>query len=74
MRSGFGDEICPLVWHIGHGENCTGWANHEARAAIDALVGVDEELIIALVDAIHWTDLDARAVFSADAGLGNHRE
>lgn len=74
MRFGFGDEISPLVWHIGHGENRIGWANHEARPAINALVRVNEELIVTLVDTFNWAGVDIRAVFDADAGLGNHSE
>jgi hypothetical protein len=74
MRSGFGDKVSPLVWYIGNGENCIGWANHETRPAINAFIWMDEELIVALVDALNWAGFDASAVFDADAGLGNHRE
>src|ERR671932_1118113 len=41
-----------------------------AGTAIDALFGVDQELIPAVVDAVHRTHLDAALVLRADAGLG----
>ena len=42
-----------------------------ARAAIDALLGVDHEDPAELVDAVDGADVDARAVFDVDAGLGD---
>src|SRR3989475_780027 len=42
-----------------------------ARAAVDALVGVDVELVLALVDAVHRAHVDAGAVFDVDAGFGD---
>lgn len=71
---GFGNETNPLVWHVGNRENRVGRACQRARAAINTLVWVNKELIVSLVDTIDWTDFDARTVFDADAGLGNHRE
>src|SRR4051812_5777027 len=41
-------------------------------AAIDALVRVDEELLIAFVNAIDWTHVDTRFVLHADAGFGDY--
>src|ERR671932_1815601 len=38
--------------------------------AIDALFGVDQELIPTVVDAVHRTHLNAALVLRADAGLG----
>jgi hypothetical protein len=32
---------------------------------------MDVELLFAFVDAIHGTDVDARSVLGADAGLGD---
>src|SRR5712691_4088226 len=40
-----------------------------ARAAVDALLGVDDEDAVRLVDAVDGADVDARAVFDVDAGL-----
>ena len=42
-----------------------------ARTAVDALLGVDDEDAARLVDAVHGADVDARAVFDVDAGLGD---
>ena len=54
-------------------------AGLDAGVAVDALVGVDVEHLDAVVvglvgrrvDAVHRTDLDARVVLGADAGLGD---
>ena len=43
-----------------------------AGATIYALVGVDKELIRALVDAVHRTDIDASTVLHTDAGFSNY--
>ena len=43
-----------------------------ACAAVDAFVGVDVELVLTLVDAVHWTDIDAGPVLDPDAGLDDH--
>src|SRR6185312_15235259 len=40
-----------------------------ADAAIDALVGMDDEHVFALVEAIHGTDFDAVHVLTFDAGF-----
>jgi hypothetical protein len=40
-----------------------------ARPAIDALVGMDEELLGALVNAIHRTHVDTRAILGVLAGF-----
>src|SRR6476646_2200813 len=42
-----------------------------AHAAIDAFVGVDDQHHFALVETIHWTNLDAIHVFAFDAGVGD---
>ena len=74
MRFGFDNVASPLFRHVGNRKNRVGRAHPKTRAAINALVRVNEELIVSLVNAFHWADIDARAVFDADAGLGNHRE
>src|SRR2546421_440960 len=43
-----------------------------AGTAIDALVGVDVELILALVDTVHRTDIHAGAILQIDARLGDN--
>jgi hypothetical protein len=40
-----------------------------ANAAIDAFVGVDDEHVLALVEAVHRTNLDAVHVLAANAAL-----
>ena len=42
-----------------------------ADAAIDAFIGIDDEHVLALVEAIDRADLDAIHVFAADAGFGD---
>src|SRR5207248_4612244 len=42
-----------------------------ADAAIDALVGMDDEHVLALVEAVDRTDLDAIHVLAANAGFGD---
>src|SRR5678809_1173932 len=42
-----------------------------ARAAVDALIRVDVEHRLALVDAVHGADLDAGLVLHVDAGLSD---
>jgi hypothetical protein len=41
------------------------------REAVDALLGVDDEDPVGLVDAVDRTHVHARAVFDIDAGLGD---
>src|SRR5690554_3170698 len=66
------DVVTPLRGHVGIGEDRGHGALGLARAAIDAFVGVDVVLVLALVDAVHRADLDATRVLGADAGLGDH--
>jgi hypothetical protein len=40
-----------------------------ADAAIDALVGMDDEHVLAFIEAVHRTDLDAVHVLALDAAL-----
>src|SRR5690349_13006439 len=47
-------------------------AGRLAGLAVDALVGVDVELILPLVDAVDGADLDAGLVLHPDAGFGDH--
>jgi len=43
-----------------------------ARPAVYALFGVDKELVPTIVDAVYRTNLHARLVLRADAGLGDY--
>src|SRR4029078_5618695 len=40
--------------------------------AIDAFVGVDDQHVLAFVEAVDRADLDAIHILAADAGLGHH--
>ena len=42
-----------------------------ARTAVDALLGIDHEDPLGLVDAVDRADVDAGSVFDVDAGLGD---
>src|SRR6266542_1765194 len=39
--------------------------------AVDALLGIDDEKPLVLVDAVHGTDVHARPVFDVDTGFGD---
>src|SRR5687768_1785477 len=66
------DEALPLIGRLVFREDRLDRAHGLARAAVDALVGVDEELVLAFVDAIDRAYLDAGLVLDADARLGDH--
>ena len=62
-------EVNPLLHvRLGVRADRVGGALRLADAAVDALVGVDDELL-ALVDAVHRADLDAIGVFAGDAAV-----
>jgi hypothetical protein len=54
---------------IGIGADGIGGAFGLADAAIDAFVGVDDQHILALVEAIYRANLDAVGIFAGDAGI-----
>jgi hypothetical protein len=70
----------PLFGKILESENRRDRANGHAGAAVDALVGIDVELLRCLelrlvfsrVNAIDGANIDASAVFCSDARLGNY--
>src|SRR5215216_7455147 len=72
-------ELGPLVRELVLGEAGVHRASLDARVAVDALLGVDVELldlvVVGLVrrrvDAVDGTHLDARVVLGPDAGLGD---
>src|SRR3954467_6130780 len=41
-------------------------------AAVDALVGMDVELVLAFIDAIDWADVHAGAILHPDAPFDDH--
>jgi hypothetical protein len=67
----------PLLGELVLGEAGVDGARLDAGVAVDALVGIDEELLLRLVvglvrgrvDAVDRADLDARVVLLADAGF-----
>src|SRR3989304_2879303 len=73
------DERAPFVGELFLGKDGGDRADRLARAAVDAGLGVDIELLRSLeslfvlrgMDAVHGTNLDAGGVLRADAGLGD---
>jgi hypothetical protein len=67
-----GGKALPFSWHVFFWEDGTDRASGDASAAVNALVWVNIELVIAFVDALDGANFDAGAVFGSDTGLGNH--
>jgi hypothetical protein len=67
----FGNKALLIGWGVLFGVDRADRASWDASAAINALVGVNEELIVTFVDALDWANLDAGAVFGSDAGLSD---
>ena len=65
------DERLPLVGHRVLGEDRLDRALGLAGAAVDALLGVDDQHPVGLVDAVDGADVDAGLVLHVDAGLGD---
>src|SRR3954468_15000073 len=65
------DVLLEMTRHIFLGEDRRHRTLGLARAAVDALVGMNEQLLLTFVDAIDGTDVDARAVLRIDAGFGD---
>ena len=64
----FGVELKPLFQPVlGVGKNRFGRSLGLAHTAIDALARIDHQHILALVETIHGTDLDAVGVFAGNA-------
>src|SRR5450759_1552566 len=74
------DEPLPLLRHFVQHEDRLDRARRHARAAVDALVGMNVEqfcrrelaLVLARVDAVHRADIHTRGVLGSDARLTNH--
>src|SRR5215203_1470199 len=66
------DVALHLVWDLVLGIDSLDWALRLAGAAVYALLGVYEELIPSVVDAVDRTDLDTGLVLGAYAGLCDH--
>ena len=54
------------------GQNGLSWAFWLADAAVNALVRMDDEHILAFIKAVHRADFDAILVLAADAGVGDN--
>src|SRR3954465_11061321 len=67
-----GHEGIPLLGERVLGEDRLDRALRLARAAVDALLRVDHEHPVRLVDAIDRTDVDAGLVLDVDARLADH--
>src|SRR3970282_1777251 len=67
----FRSVVLPLLRHRALLEDCRHRTLRLTRAAVDALFGVDVELVFPLVDTFHGADIHARAVFHANAWLRN---
>lgn len=57
--------------HIFFGEDRSYRALRFTGSTIDALIGVDVELIFSFVYAVNWTDVDARSVLDTYAGFSD---
>src|SRR5712692_7202350 len=65
------NEVLPLHRRLVLGEDRLHWADRLTGPTVDALIGMDEELVRALVDAVDWADLHAGLILYADARLGD---
>src|SRR5215470_18020240 len=66
------DEVLPLIGNLVLREDRLHRTHRLARAAVDALVGVDVQHVLPLVDAVDRTDLHTRLVLDVDARLSDH--
>ena len=71
LRHRLVDERLPFLGHAVVREDRLHRAGGLAGLAVDAFVGVDVELVLALVDAVDRADFDAGLVLHPDAWLGD---
>jgi hypothetical protein len=74
VHSSFLNERALILWYVALAENRPRWTGAETRAAVNAFIGVNEELIVAFVNTIDRADFGARAILDTNARLGDHRE
>ncbi len=67
-----GSKALPFAGQVFFWENRADWASWDTSAAVNALVWVNVELVVAFVDTLDWANFDAGTVFCSDAGLGNN--
>src|SRR5262245_24088500 len=73
------DEVGPLLRRLVEREDRLDGTGRHARAAVDALVGMDVRqlgrgefgLVFPRVDAVHGTDVHARGILRPDTGLAD---
>ena len=73
-------EVSPLLGQVVLREDGRNGASRQACAAVDALSGIDEELVrlgvarlvLFGVDTIDWTSVHTGGVLGADTGFCNH--
>ena len=53
------------------GDDGLRWALRNTDAAVDALVRLDDEQVLAFIEAVDRTDFDAIRIFAFDAVLGD---
>ena len=71
MRAVLGDERRLIARHVFFWVDGTDRAGWDASAAIDALVRVNVELVVTLVNAFDGANFDAGGIFGSDAGLSD---
>jgi hypothetical protein len=74
MISSLLDEWNKFTWKPVVFENRTNWTSSDASTTPDALVRVNEKLIVTLVNAIDWTNLRTGRIFGSNTRLGDHRK
>src|SRR4029078_770586 len=67
-----GNEVALVGGDVVLGEDGFHRALGHAEGAVDALVGVDDQHVRALSEAIHRADIDTIGVLALHAGLGDH--
>ena len=68
----FSNKAGLIAWGVLFWVDRADGAGWDASAAVNALVWVNEELIVTFVDALDGANLDAGAVFGSDAGLSDN--
>lgn len=72
MRAVLGGKARPFARNVFFWEDRADWASGDASAAVNALVGVNVELVVAFVDALDGANFDTGAVFGSDTRLGDY--
>jgi len=64
----------PFRWHVDFSKDRRYRTGRNASIAISAACGIDVHLLVigAPLNAINWTNIDARQVFGVDARLAYH--